>query len=281
MNTIVTSPQGKEVVIGHGRPTVLIGERINPFGKGPIKEALLAGDMQPICDEALAQVAAGADILIVNVNAFGVDETVLLPQAVQAIMRTVDVPFCLESRNPLALEKALQTGCGRPIISSVTGEMALLEQMMPLVKKYNTSVIAMASDGAGIPPDSGKRLEVARSIIEYAENLGISREDVLIDCLAESIGVNNHAAHITLKAIGMVQQELEVNMVLGASNISFGLPNRTFINIPFLTLAIASGLTAAIVNAGVVRPYILASDLLLEQDLRARRYMGYCRQLKK
>jgi 5-methyltetrahydrofolate--homocysteine methyltransferase len=281
MNTIVTSPQGKEVVIGHGRPTVLIGERINPFGKGPIKEALLAGDMKPVCDEAAAQVAAGADILIVNVNAFGIDETVLLPQAVQAIMRTVDVPLCLESRNPLALEKALEAGCGRPIISSVTGEAAILEQIMPLVKKYHTSVVAMASDGAGIPPDPGKRVEVARKIIEYAENLGISREDIIIDCLAESIGVNNHAARITLQAIEMVKKELGVNMVLGASNISFGLPNRTFINIPFLALAIASGLTAAIVNVGVVRPYILASDLLLEHDLRARRYMGYCRQLKK
>jgi 5-methyltetrahydrofolate--homocysteine methyltransferase len=278
MDTIVTSPQGKEVLIGHGRPTVLIGERINPFGKGPIKEALLAGDMQPIGDEALAQVAAGADILIVNVNAFGIDETVLLPQAVQAILRTVDIPLCLESRNPLALEKALAAGCGRPIISSVTGEAAILEQIMPLVKKYNTSVIAMASDGAGIPPDPERRVEVARKIIEYGENIGISREDILIDCLAESVGVNNHAARITLKAIGMVQKELGNNMVLGASNISFGLPKRTFINIPFLTLAIASGLTAAIVNAGIVRPYILATDLLLEQDLRARRYMGYCRQ---
>lgn len=278
MNTIVTSPQGKEVVIGHGRPTVLIGERINPFGKGPLKEALLAGDMKPVCDEAVAQVAAGADILIVNVNAFGIDETVVLPQVVQAIMRTVDVPFCVESRNPLALEKALAAGCGRPIISSVTGETAILEQIMPLVKKYHTSVIAMASDGAGIPTDPGKRVAVTRKIIEYAENLGISREDIIIDCLAESIGVNSQAARITLQAIEMVKKELGINMVLGASNISFGLPNRTFINIPFLALAIASGLTAAIVNAGIVRPYILAADLLLEQDLRARRYMGYCRK---
>jgi 5-methyltetrahydrofolate--homocysteine methyltransferase len=281
MQTIVTSPQGKEVVIGHGLPTILIGERINPFGKGPIKEALLAGDMKPVCNEAVAQVEAGADILIVNVNAFGVDETVLLPQAVQAIMRTVDIPFCLESRDPLALEKVLEAGCGRPIISSVTGETAILEQIMPLIKKYDTPVIAMASDGAGISPEPGQRLGVARKIIAYAENMGVSRGNIIIDCLAESIGVHNHAARITLQSIEMVKKELGVNMVLGASNISFGLPNRTFINIPFLTLAIASGLTAAIVNAGVVRPYILASDLLMEHDLRARRYMGYCRQLKR
>ena len=281
MDTIVISPRGKEVVIGHGRSTVLIGERINPFGKGPIKNALLAGDMKPVCDEAVAQVEAGADILIVNVNAFGVDETILLPQAAQAIMRTVDIPLCLESRNPLALEKALQAGCGRPIISSVTGETVILEQIMPLIKKYHVPVVAMASDGAGIPSDPGKRLEIAGEIIAYAEYMGIGREDIIIDCLAESIGVNNHAARITLHAIEMVKKELEVNMVLGASNISFGLPNRTFINLPFLALAIASGLTAAIVNAGIVRPYILATDLLLEQDLRARRYMGHCRQLKR
>ena len=281
MNTIVRSPKGKEVIIGDGLPTVLIGERINPFGKGPIKEALLAGEVKPLCDEAVAQVEVGADILIINVNAFGVDETVLLPKAVDAIMQTVDVPLCLESRNPVALEKALQLGCGRPIVSSVTGEKPMLDEIMPIVKKYDTPVVAMASDGAGIPTDPGKRVDIVGKIIAYAENMGIKREDVIIDCLAESVGVNNNAARVTLQAIEMVKKDFGVNTVLGASNISFGLPNRTFINIPFLTLAIASGLTTAIVNAKIVRPYILATDLLMAHDPRSRRYMGYCRQLKK
>ncbi|MCX8022304.1 MAG: dihydropteroate synthase [Syntrophorhabdaceae bacterium] len=281
MNTVVRSPKGKEVVIGENQPTVLIGERINPFGKGPIKDALLSGDLKPICDEALAQVEAGADILIINVNAFGVDETVLLPKAVEAVMNTVDVPLCLESRNVTALENALKLGCGRPIVSSVTGEQPLLDEIMPLVKKYDTSVIAMASDGAGIPNNPSKRVEIAGKIIDYAEHTGIKKEDVIIDCLAESVGVNNKAALITFQAIEAVKKGFGVNTVLGASNISFGMPNRSFINIPFLSLAIASGLTAAIVNVKIVRPYILATDLLMGKDLRSRRYMNYCRQLKK
>ena len=281
MKTIVRSPKGKEVAMGDGLPTILIGERINPFGKGPIKEALLAGEVKPICDEAVAQVEQGADILIVNVNAFGVDETVLLPKAVKAIMETVDVPLCLESRNPAALENTLQLGCGRPIISSVTGEAPILDEIMPIVKKYDTPVVAMASDGAGIPIQADKRVDVVRKIVAYSENMGIRRDDIIIDCLAESVGVNNNAALITLKAIEMVKEEFGVSTVLGASNISFGLPNRTFINIPFLTLAIASGLTSAIVNARIVKPYILATDLLVAHDPRSRRYMTYCRQLKK
>jgi 5-methyltetrahydrofolate--homocysteine methyltransferase len=157
----------------------------------------------------------------------------------------------------------------------------MLDEIMPIVKKYDTPVVAMASDGAGIPTDPGKRVDIVGKIIAYAENMGIKREDVIIDCLAESVGVNNNAARVTLQAIEMVKKDFGVNTVLGASNISFGLPNRTFINIPFLTLAIASGLTTAIVNAKIVRPYILATDLLMAHDPRSRRYMGYCRQLKK
>jgi len=281
MNTVVKSPKGKEVLIGENLPTVLIGERINPFGKGPIKEALLAGDLKPICDEAQAQVDAGADILIINVNAFGVDEASLLPRAVDAIMNTVDVPLCLESRNAHALENALKLKCGRPIISSVTGEMPLLEEIMDIVKRYDTPVIAMASDGAGIPNNPSKRVEIAGKIIDFAERMGIKKEDVIIDCLAESVGVNNRAALITFQAIEAVKKGFGVNTVLGASNISFGMPNRGFINIPFLSLAIASGLTSAIVNVKAVRPYVLATDLLMGRDQRARRYMANCRQIKK
>ena len=139
----------------------------------------------------------------------------------------------------------------------------------------------MASDGAGIPADPAKRVEIVGKIIEYMENMRIKREDIIIDCLAESVGVNNGAARITFQAIEMVKKTFGVNTVLGASNISFGLPNRTFINIPFLSLAVASGLTATIVNAKIIRPYILATDLLMGHDPRSRRYMGYCRQLKK
>lgn len=131
METHVLSPHGKEVIIGDNLPTVLIGERINPFGKGPIKEALMSGDMKPIREEALKQVEAGADILIISVGAFGIDESVVLPGAAEEVIKTVEVPLCLESRNPVALEKALMLGCGKPIISSVTGEVGYWERCYP------------------------------------------------------------------------------------------------------------------------------------------------------
>jgi len=273
-------PQGKEVIIGDSRPTVLIGERINPFGKGPIKEGMISGDMEPIRQEALKQVEAGADILIISVAAFGIDEAVVLPQATKAVIETVDVPLCLESRNPLALEKALQIGCGKPIISSVTGEEAMLKQILPLVKEYNTALVILASDALGIPNNAAKRVEIISTIVKKAQAAGIGAEDLIADCVAESSAVNNMAAIITLETMEMVREKWGLNLVLGASNVSFGLPNRTVINAVFLSLAVRGGLTSAIVNARLMKPYIMAADLLLGRDNRARRYTAYCRKLK-
>lgn len=280
METHVLSPQGKAVIIGDNLPTVLIGERINPFGKGPIKEALMSGDMKPIREEALKQVEAGADILIISVGAFGIDESVVLPGAAEEVIKTVDVPLCLESRNPVALEKALMLGCGKPIISSVTGEDQVLGEMLPLVKKYNTAVVALASDGTGIPKEPHRRLEIIHRIVTKAEKMGIAFEDILVDCVAESSAVNDKAVIATLETMRMVKGELGVNLVLGASNVSFGLPNRMVVNSVFLVLAIQAGLTCAIVNAAKMKPYIMAADLLLGRDQRARRYSAYGRKLK-
>lgn len=281
MKTLVISPKRKEVVIGGDQPTVLIGERIHPFGKGPVKEALQSGDFKLVCDVASSQVEAGADVLIVNANAFGMDETDLLPRVVRAIMDATDVPLCLESRNPLALEKTLQMGCGRPMISSVTGEKPILDSLLPIIKKYDLPVVVMATDGAGIPPDPLRRIEIVQNTVRDAEATGIPRENLVIDCLAESIAVNAEAARITCKTIERVRDELGMNTILGASNISFGLPKRSWINIPFLSLAIASGLTAAIVNVKVVKPYVTACDLLTGRDRHSRRYMTYYRSLNK
>jgi 5-methyltetrahydrofolate--homocysteine methyltransferase len=172
METRVVSPRGKEVVIGDGRPTVLIGERINPFAKGPLKEAMKTGDTEPIRREASSQAEAGADILIVSVATFGIDEALVLPQVAGAVMETVDIPLCLESRNPAALEKTLHLGCGKPIISSVTGETSVLDKILPLVKQYGTALVGMASGGVGISKDPEKRLEIARHILERAGGLG-------------------------------------------------------------------------------------------------------------
>ena len=281
MDTFVRSPQGKEVIIGDGRPTVLIGERINPFGKGPLKEALKTGDMEPIRREALKQAEAGADILIISVATFGIDETLVLPQAVQTVKETVDIPLCLESRNPEALERALTLGLGKPIISSVTGEDPVLDKILPLVKQYGTALVAMTSGGVGIPKDPQKRLEIARQILDRTGSLGIPREDLLLDCLAESSAVNDKAVLVTLETMETVKRETGVNLVLGTSNVSFGLPNRLAVNAAFLSLAIRAGLNCAIVDAARMKPFILAVDLMLGRDRIARRYTNYNRKLAK
>jgi len=280
MKTSVRSPVGKEVIIGDNAPTALIGERINPFGKGPVKEALLSGVMEPIREEALKQVEAGADILNVSVNAFGIDEGVVFPRVISEIKKAADVPLCLESRNPVALEQTLKLGCGKPIISSVTGEDRILDEILPLVGKYNTVVVVLASDASGIPKEPLKRLQIIKQIIDRTDQMKIPREDVLVDCIAESSAVNDRAAIVTLETMGIVKRELGVNLVLGASNVSFGLPNRTVINSVFLSLAVQAGLTCAIVNAAKMKPYLMAADLLLGRDPRARQYVTHYRRLK-
>ena len=280
MKTTVVSPGGKEVIIGDNAPTALIGERINPFGKGPVKEALLSGAMEPIREEALKQVEAGADILNVSVNAFGIDEGVVLPRVNSEIRKAVDVPLCLESRNPVALEETLKLGCGKPIISSVTGEDRILDEILPLVKKYNTLVVVLASDASGIPKEPLKRLHIIKQIIDRTDKMDILREDILVDCIAESSAVNDQAAVVTFETMRIVKRELGVNLVLGASNVSFGLPNRTVINSVFLSLGIQAGLTCTIVNAAKTKPYIMAADLLLGRDPWARRYVTHYRSLK-
>jgi 5-methyltetrahydrofolate--homocysteine methyltransferase len=280
MDTVVKSPQGKEVILGDGRPTVLIGERINPFGKGLLKEAMKTGDMEPIRQAALKQAEAGADILIVSVATFGIDETLVLPQVAKTVMETVDIPLCLESRNPEALENALILGLGKPIISSVTGEDPVLEKILPLVKQYGTALVAMTSGGVGIPKDPQKRLEMARHILDRTGGLGIPPENLLLDCLAESSAVNDKAVLTTLETLETVKRETGVNLVLGASNVSFGLPNRLAVNAVFLALAIRAGLNCAIVDAVRMKPFILAVDLMLGRDRMARRYTNYNRKLK-
>ncbi len=280
METRVVSPKGKEVVIGDKLPTILIGERINPFGKGPIKDGLVSGNMEPVRQEAIKQVEAGADILIISVAAFGVDENVIFPKAVEAVMNAVDVPLCLESRNPAALEKALQLGLGKPIISSVNGEKELLDSILPLVKKYDTSLVILASDSSGIPNNSQKRVEILKGIRDKAGEMGIVPEKLLADCIAESSAVNSNAGLLTMETMRMTKMNLGINFILGASNVSFGLPDRPVINAVFLALAISSGLNSAIVNAAKMKPYIMATDLMLGRDPKARRYTTYFRKMK-
>ncbi len=269
--------RGKEVVISDELPTLIIGERINPTGKKELA-ALSRGDLEIVKREALAQVEAGADVLDINVGAAGLDEVKLLPLAVKVVMEVVDVPLSVDSANPEALEAALEVCPGKPLVNSVTAEKRSLKEILPLVKKYGAAVVALTMDEDGIPRSSDGRLEVATRIVEEAEALGIPREDIIIDCLAQSVGVDSSAGLVALEAIRKVKQKLGLNMTLGASSISFGLPDRSLLNSVFLALAIASGVTCPIVDVAKVRQSILAIDLLLGRDSFAICYIeGYRR----
>lgn len=268
----------KEVLIGDEHPTVLIGERINPAGKKRMSAALKAGNLDIIRQEALEQVQAGADILDINVSTFGVDEVTLLPQAVQAVMDTVDVPLCIDSTKPEAIEAALKVYQGKPLINSVTGEENSLRVILPLVKEYGAAVIGLTQDNEGIPKDSERRVAIARKIVERAEAMGIPREDIIIDCIALAVGADISSGMMVIEAIREVKTELGVNLTLGASNISFGLPDRGLLNSSFLAIVIAAGVTCPVVDAAKIRPMVLAADLVLGRDKRARRYTEAYRQ---
>ena len=277
MQTIVSSAS-KEVIIGDDRPTVLIGERINPTGKKKLAEALRAGDLEIVRKEALAQVQAGADILDVNVGTFGVDEVALLPKAVQAVMNTVDVPLCIDSNNSAALEAAIEVYKGKPLINSVTGEERSLTRVLPLVKAYKAAVVGLVQDDEGIPKDAKRRVSIAHKIVERAEAVGIGREDIVIDCLAFAVGADISSGFAVIEAIRTIRAELGVNMTLGASNVSFGLPDRELINEAFVAMVIAAGITCLIADAAKIRSAVLTADLIVGRDKHARRYVGAYRQ---
>ena len=277
METRVLSAS-REVIIGGGRPTVLIGERINPTGKKRLAEALRAGDLSVAMEEALAQVAAGADILDINVGATGIDEIDMLPRAVEAVAGVVDVPLCIDSRKVKALAAALAVCPGRPIVNSVTGEEASLQEVLPLVKQFGLPVIGLTLDEKGIPAEAAARVEIAYKIVERAEALGIPREDVIIDCLTLSLGANVQAALTTLEATRRVRDELKVNQTQGCSNISHGLPNRPVLTGAYLAVAIEAGLTCPTVDVALVRMAVLSADLVLGRDNYAMRFIQAFRE---
>lgn len=279
METRISSST-KDVLITDNGPTVLIGERINPTGKKNLEAALKAGEYDLICKEAIAQVEAGADILDVNVACPGVDEIAVFPRAIEKIMVSVEVPLCIDINNPGALREALRVYNGKAIVNSVTGEEEALNAILPLVKEYGAAVIGLTIDDQGIPAESERRVAIAHKIIDRAASLDIPSEDVIIDCLALSLGADSNAGLSTLEAIRKVKAELGVNQTLGASNISFGLPDRNLVNHTFLALAIASGVTCPTVDAARVRPAVLSTDLILGRDRFAQRYMQDYRQRK-
>lgn len=272
METTVSSAS-REVLISVEAPTVLIGERINPTGKKKLAEALTRKNFDVVKEIATDQVEAGADILDVNVVIPGVDEVSVLPRVLEIVMSTVQVPLCIDINNPAALKEALNVYQGKPIVNSVSGEEASLHEILPLVKEHGAAVIGLTLDDKGIPKESDRRVDIAHRIVEKAEECGIPREDVIIDCLALTVGSDNNAGIVTIDTIRKVKEQIGVNQTLGASNISFGLPNRILLNKAFLTIAIAAGLTCPTVNVTQVRSTVLAVDLVLGRDRYAMRYI--------
>jgi 5-methyltetrahydrofolate--homocysteine methyltransferase len=275
------SGRSKEVVISFDRSTVLAGERVNPSGKKKLSASLQAGSLEVACQEALAQVQAGADILDVNVAALGVDEVVMLPAAVKAIQAIVDVPLCVDSTNAVALEAALKVYQGKALVNSVQGEEESLKTVLPIIKHYGAAVVGLTMDEKGIPADADRRVAIAHRIVERAVKMGIPKEDVLIDCLARTLAAESQSGPAVLEAIRRVRTELGVNQTLGASNVSFYMPDRHLLTGPFLALAIAAGVTCPIVDVAGIRPHILATDLILGRDNHALKYIRAFRQSQK
>ena len=282
METILTSPT-REVRIGPDQPFVIIGERINPTGRKALAAEMAAGDYERVKSDALAQVAAGAQMLDVNAGIPMIDEPAVLAEIVQLVQELVEVPLCIDSSIVAALEAGLSVYKGKALVNSVTGEEERLESVLPLVAEHKAAVIGITNDESGISHDPGERFKVAKKIVERAESYGIPREDVIIDPLAMPIGAVNTAGVTLFSITHRGQEELGCNTVCGASNISFGLPDREALNTTFLAMAIAAGMTSAITNPLVesVRKTVLAGDVFMGLDENCLSWIKHQRQAKK
>jgi len=266
--------------ISPGGPTVIIGERLNPTGCSRLAEALRKGDWDLIRQEATSQVEQGAALIDINVRVMGVDEVTVLPQAVTVVSEAVGVPLCFDSSNHRALEAALEVYPGKPLINSTTGEENAPTAILPLAKEFGAAVIPLCHDEEGIANDPEKRLRVAEKIIRRARDYHLQEADILIDPLVLTVGTEATAGVVSLNAACLIAERLGLNLTMGASNVSFGLPNRHFINNNFLAMAIWCGVNAPIVNpaAKEMMETILAADLLKGKDYYAARYIRHCRK---
>lgn len=267
VDTIISS-KTKEVVIGAGRPFVIIGERINPTGRKVLAREMAAGNFERVKKDALAQVEAGAHLLDVNAGIPLADEPAIMAQAVQLVQSITDAPVSIDSSVVAALERGLEAAQGKPLLNSITGEDERLELLLPLVKKYGCAFIGISNDASGISEDPDVRFAVAKKIVERAEDHGIPRSDVLIDPLVMPIGAMSSAGRSVFRILNRCRDELGVNTCCGASNVSFGLPNRKVLNGTFLAMAIANGLTSAITNPiePEIKQAIQASDVFMGTD---------------
>lgn len=281
MQTLISS-RTRTVTIGPDQPFVVIGERINPTNRKVLAAQMQAMDMTRAVQDALAQEQAGAHVLDVNAGVPGGDEPAIMAAAVRAIQAVTDIPLCLDSSVVAALEAGLEAYQGKALVNSVTGEEERLEKVLPLVRKYGAAVIGIPNDESGISMEPEVRLAVARKIVERAADHGIPREDVLIDPLCMSVGADHRAGVVFFETLRLIRRDLGVNTICGASNVSFGLPERPGLNAAFLAMAMQAGLTAAITNPlePILMMMVRAGNLLLGHDEYAMNWIAAYRQQK-
>ncbi len=279
MQTKISSDK-KEVIIGHDQPVVAIGERINPTGRSKLANALEQGDLGYVQDEALKQVKAGAQVLGVNVGVSGSDEQALMIDVLHALREVTDTPLCIDSAKPGVLRAGLEVYKGKALVNSVNGEEAKLKEVLPMVAEYKAAVVALTMDDKGIPTDVATRLAIADKILNETARLGIPTEDVIIDPLAMSVASDDQAGLGALDSLAQIRDRFGVNQTLGASNVSYGLPDRRAINCVFLAMAIVNGLTCPITDPTVwdIRRTLLLTDLFHGKDEFAMNFIGAYRE---
>ncbi|MEI7549282.1 MAG: dihydropteroate synthase [Actinomycetes bacterium] len=275
MHTVLSSPS-KSVTLGHDQPFVIIGERINPTGRKIFQEKLRAGDLSTINIDVEAQVAGGADVLDVNMGVPLTDEPALLAAAIKLVQSITDLPICIDSSVHEALEAGLAVYQGKALVNSVTGEDDRMEIILPLVKKYGAAIIALPNDETGIPATAKERLDITEKIVRTIESYKIPLEDLVIDPLAMTVGADPEAVKITLETIHLIKEKFGLNMTLGASNVSFGLPSRHALNAAFIPIAMSHGLTSAVMDSRTpeIVSAVRAADLLLGTDAWGSNWIG-------
>ena len=280
MTKTLISSHKQEITIGFDSPFCVIGERINPTGRKLLAAEMAADDYSRVLSDALAQVEAGATMLDVNAGIPMADEPAILAKAIQLVQEVVDVPLAIDSSIVDALEAGLSVYKGKPLVNSVTGEEERLEVVLPLVKKYGAAVVAISNDETGISEDPNVRYDVAKKIVERAADYGIPREDVVVDPLIMPVGAINMAGRSALDLIIRLRNELKVNTTCGASNISFGLPNRHGMNAAFLSMAAGAGMTSAIMNPLHAEEMtgIMGANVMNGNDPECRRWIQKFRQ---
>ena len=280
MTRTVLSSASKEVIIGFDQPFVMIGERINPTGRKILAKEMKEGNFSRVEKDVLAQIAAGAQMLDVNAGIPLADEPKILADTIQLVQSITNVPLSIDSSIVAALEAGLSVYQGRALVNSVTGEEERLEQVLPLVKKYGAAVVAISNDETGISEDPNVRYEVAKKIVERAQDYGISPQDVVVDPLVMPVGAINDAGRQVMKLISRLRNELKVNTTCGASNFSFGIPNRNGMNAAFISMAMSAGMTSAIVNPlhSEVVQSVRAADVVMGNDPDCGRWIRVYRQ---